>query len=657
MISRMSVAQQFLLLALLGVLLTLAGIGLSLKRAYDLAFESKRIEIKNEAEEGASIIRHYVEREQRGELTREQAQALAFEAVRAIRFEGVNYVFVSNFDGMSLVNANKDIEGKNTIDLKDQYGTFITRSQLAIAKSGKPGFAEYYWKKIGETSPKLKMSYTIAIPEWQICVSSGDFADDIDSMFVTSITRLLELFVPLFIIFLGIVYRMRQGLAKLLGSLSATMNRLAQGDLSIEIARSKRHDQLGQMSDALLSFRQAALDRVNFEADAAAATRRADEEKQRREQDGAAAAAAQAEAMEALAMALAKLAAGDLTYRLTAPFSSDYEKLRSDFNAAMGQLEETLQVIATNTQSIRSGSGEITSAADDLSRRTEQQAASLEQTAAALDQITATVRKTAEGANHAHGVVSTAKTEAETSGAVVQEAVQAMGAIERSSGEISQIIGVIDEIAFQTNLLALNAGVEAARAGDTGRGFAVVASEVRALAQRSAGAAKEIKSLIAQSSGHVTSGVKLVGETGRALTRIVTHVAELNTVVAEIASSAAEQATGLAEVNTAVNQMDQVTQQNAAMVEQTTAASHSLARETEQLSGLINRFRVMTPAAAEPSSAIKPAASAAGPAAPRDKQAAKQSHRSAAPASRRPTPPAPRPVAVNAPVEADWEEF
>jgi methyl-accepting chemotaxis protein len=256
------------------------------------------------------------------------------------------------------------------------------------------------------------------------------------------------------------------------------------------------------------------------------------------------------------------------------------------------QLQQTMLTIISNTEAIRSETGEISAAADDLSRRTEQQAASLEETAAALDEITATVRKTAEGATHAREVVSSAKSDADKGGEVVRLAIAAMSGIEKSSQQIGQIIGVIDEIAFQTNLLALNAGVEAARAGDAGRGFAVVASEVRALAQRSAEAAKEIKSLISASTTQVDQGVNLVAETGKALERIVAQVADINHVVSEIASSAHEQATGLKEVNAAVNQMDQVTQQNAAMVEQTTAAAYSLNQETEKLTELVSHFHV-----------------------------------------------------------------
>ena len=251
-----------------------------------------------------------------------------------------------------------------------------------------------------------------------------------------------------------------------------------------------------------------------------------------------------------------------------------------------------MTAIATSSGGIRSASDEIATASDDLSRRTEQQAASLEETAAALDQITATVRRGAEGAKQATTAASGAKGDAVRSGEVMTDAVNAMGEIEQSSSQITQIIGVIDEIAFQTNLLALNAGVEAARAGDAGRGFAVVAQEVRALAQRSAAAAKEIETLIANSSAQVQRGVRLVGDTGQALSAIVAKVTEIDALIAEIAQSSEEQATGLAQVNTAVNQMDQVTQQNAAMVEEATAASSSLKSEALELANLVGRFDI-----------------------------------------------------------------
>jgi methyl-accepting chemotaxis protein len=306
----------------------------------------------------------------------------------------------------------------------------------------------------------------------------------------------------------------------------------------------------------------------------------------------AAALEAQSVVTSSLAAALSQLARGNLVQRLTQPFATEYENLRSDFNAALSQLQETIMQVVTGSDTIQSGAREISTASDDLARRTEQQAASLEQTAAALDEITTTVKKAAEGAAHAREMVSVARSDAELSGEVTTRAVKAMAGIDRSSRQIGQIISVIDEIAFQTNLLALNAGVEAARAGDAGRGFAVVASEVRALAQRSAEAAKEIKVLILSSDRQVKDGVDLVGEVGNVLTRIVIQINDISGIVTEIAASAQVQSDGLSEVNIAVNQMDQVTQQNAAMVEETTAAAHSLASESDHLTDLISRFEV-----------------------------------------------------------------
>ncbi|WP_297489606.1 methyl-accepting chemotaxis protein [Acidocella sp.] len=371
-----------------------------------------------------------------------------------------------------------------------------------------------------------------------------------------------------------------------------TMRKLSQQNMNAEIPGIGRRDELGAMAAAVQVFKENGLERQKLEAAAAQFQKELDEKLRASEAAFESAGRDQQLVVDGLAMALSAVAKGNLTARLTQNVAATYQSLKTDFNAALDTMQTTLTAIAASTRNVRSGASEITTASDDLSRRTEQQAASLEETAAALDEITATVRKTAEGAGEARKVATESKADAEHSGAVVRETVQAMSSIDSSSKEISNIIGVIDEIAFQTNLLALNAGVEAARAGDAGRGFAVVATEVRALAQRSADAAKEIKALISASRLQVESGVKLVDETGTALNRIVGQVTRLNTLIADIAASATEQATGLNEVNTAVNQMDQVTQQNAAMVEQTTAASHSLANEAAELGRLIGQFEL-----------------------------------------------------------------
>ena len=405
------------------------------------------------------------------------------------------------------------------------------------------------------------------------------------------------------LVMVGGFFAIRAWVSKPLVALGGLMGRLAAGELTAEVTGTERKDEIGSMSRAVQVFKDAGIEKQRLEHQAETDRQAADEARTRTEKERQILADQQAAVVQGLADGLGRLAAGDLTCDMTEAFAPEYERLRTDFNAAVAELRDVISTIVANTSAIRSGTGEISKASDDLSRRTEQQAASLEQTAAALDEITTTVRKTAEGALAAQTTVASAKTEAEHGETVVKDAVSAMSEIEKSANEIGQIIGVIDEIAFQTNLLALNAGVEAARAGDAGRGFAVVASEVRALAQRSAEAAKEIKALISSSSGHVGRGVTLVRETGAALTRILGQVTQINGTVGEIAASAQEQSSGLAQVNTAVNQLDQVTQQNAAMVEQATAASHSLAQDTAELERLTTRFNTGAEAAPEPAKA------------------------------------------------------
>ncbi|WP_235604624.1 methyl-accepting chemotaxis protein [Sulfitobacter sp. EhC04] len=303
-------------------------------------------------------------------------------------------------------------------------------------------------------------------------------------------------------------------------------------------------------------------------------------------------AAEQANVVALLGDALNKLANGDLRADLTSDVPASYEKLRRDFNGTVDSLREAMSAVMHNSDSIRNETAEITSAADDLSRRTEKQAATLEETAAALDELTVSVRSAAEGADDASRMSAEAQKNAQQGGDIARQAVAAMDGIRTSSQEISKITSVIDDIAFQTNLLALNAGVEAARAGEAGRGFAVVATEVRALAQRSSDAAREINALISSSGEQVSQGVDLVDRTGSALAAIVTSVSEISNRVSNIASSAREQSSGLAEINTAVNELDHVTQQNAAMFEETTAASHALTAEADALAAAVARFRL-----------------------------------------------------------------
>jgi methyl-accepting chemotaxis protein len=392
------------------------------------------------------------------------------------------------------------------------------------------------------------------------------------------------------VIALGAIAWLIGALSRPVEAMTRAMGRLAGGDLNVAIPAVGRRDEIGHMADAVLTFKQNAEEKVRLEAEAEVQRAAAEQARIAQAERDAEAARQQAQVVDGIAAGLDRLSSGQLTYRLGTAFAPEYEKLRADFNGAMAQLQETMRVIVDRSSAIGASAHEISQASDDLSRRTEQQAASLEETAAALEQITATVARSAEGAIEAGSVVDGARQEATEGQTVVGRAIVAMGEIEQSSNEIGNIIGVIDEIAFQTNLLALNAGVEAARAGEAGRGFAVVASEVRALAPRSAEAAKEIKTLISASSRQVGEGVALVGDTGHALERIAEQITRLTAIAREISASSQEQSSGLQQVNIAVAQMDQVTQQNAAMVEESTAASHSLAQDARELDRMMGQF-------------------------------------------------------------------
>ncbi|WP_294236056.1 methyl-accepting chemotaxis protein [uncultured Sphingomonas sp.] len=365
-------------------------------------------------------------------------------------------------------------------------------------------------------------------------------------------------------------------IAKPLNAMTSAMGELAAGNMQVHVPDADRQDEVGDLASAMTKFRDQLMAAERAKAEQTTLI------------------------VDSIGRALSSLAKGDLLTRVDADLTGPFAKLKSDFNAAAESLQDTMAQVATAVTGINGGAGEIRTASDDLSMRTEQQAASLEETASAMEEITATMRATAQRTASANAAVRSARELAEQSGGVVQNAVEAMGGIERRSNEISDIIAVIDGIAFQTNLLALNAGVEAARAGDAGKGFAVVASEVRALAQRSADAAKDVKDRISASSAQVAEGVRLVGETGQALTGIIGRIVEVSTLVGEIADAAEQQATGLQQVNTAVGEMDSVTQQNAAMVEEATAAARGLATEADGLARQIARFQIGQQTAAPP---------------------------------------------------------
>ncbi|WAP70476.1 methyl-accepting chemotaxis protein [Jiella pelagia] len=412
---------------------------------------------------------------------------------------------------------------------------------------------------------------------------------------------------------LGFGVLLSRAVANPINQMTAAMRRLAAGDKEIVVPAQGRGDEIGEMASAVQVFKEAALRQDGLQREAEAARISEAAAKQRQADLEHAKAEDLRAFMGVVDAGFDRLSAGDLTVRMADRVAPEFEPIKAKFNASVEELERAIGQVVGAVGTIRMGLGEITVASNDLAQRTEQQAASLEETVAALSQVSSAINQTADGAGQAQKTAESARQKATRGGEIVAQAVTAMNEIEGSSQQITQIISVIDEIAFQTNLLALNAGVEAARAGEAGKGFAVVAQEVRALAQRSAEAAKEIKGLINASSDQVGRGVELVTASGTSLGEIVAEVAGMVDVIARIAESAREQATGLREVSGAADQMDKVTQQNAAMVEQSTAAAQTLSKETEDLAETVSRFKTTAGASAGRASATPARPHAAKP--------------------------------------------
>lgn len=500
-----------------------------------------------------------------------------------IRPLGEGHVSLVSQSGMILSHPDADNLGKPLRDIGADaaaWQALIDKPETIVATTGKNADSDISVAVPMELLPGTFWFVIVSVPKATVFGSLGP-------MVWVSLALIVAASTLLILLGMWISSRFRRRLQ----AVAEAAGEIARGATNVVIAGTEHTDEVGDMARALGVLRDASVEKQRLEVEAAANGALIEEDRRRQALNTEEAERQMRFAVDELAAGLKRLADGTVTHRLTSPFIDTLEPLRSDYNAALAKLQETLTAIGANAKIIQAGSAEIRSAADDLARRTEQQANSVEQTASALDEITASVKDATRRAEEAGELVARTRKGAQASSAVVRDAIGAVGQIASSSQEISTIISVIDEIAFQTNLLALNAGVEAARAGEAGKGFAVVAQEVRELAQRSASAAKDIKALISRSGDQVRVGVDLVGQTGKALEAIVREVDEINLRVTSIVGASREQAIGLNDINRAVNVMDQGARQNSAMVEQSTAASHSLAAEASALRDRIASFR------------------------------------------------------------------
>ena len=546
-----------------------------LSRSVNSAYEMREKELSSLTDALISSLAHLDAQVQAGSLSLEDAQEQGKTQIELLRFGTAGYFFA--FDENNVMRAHavaKQLIGNVQTDFEDVNGVRVFEEFNNVIKENGSGAVIYHFNKPDSEIQQAKMGYVKAFAPWGWIIGTGAYVEDIEAELNTMRwTAIAALAISLALLAIGATVITRSVTIPV-NALKNRMHSLAEGDTSSGIPAATNRSEIGDMARRLEVFRQSLIRQKELEG-------------QQKERD-----AEQAEVVSILSRNLSALSQGDLTVSIGNDFPEDYSQLRQDFNKTIETLSGTVSRMIEATNSIRSGAAEISQASDDLSHRTESQAATLEETAAALDELTASVKSAAEGASSVEATMDAAKREAEASGEVVQSAVSAMTEIEESSNHIGQIISVIDDIAFQTNLLALNAGVEAARAGEAGKGFAVVASEVRALAQRSSDAAMEIKTLIGDSSKQVARGVDLVGQAGEALDSIVGQVSHISKLVSGIAEGAGEQSTGLNEINTGVTQLDQVTQQNAAMVEEATAAGHLLSTDSSKLAELVAIFKV-----------------------------------------------------------------
>ncbi|KGD94442.1 methyl-accepting chemotaxis protein [Rhizobium sp. YS-1r] len=590
---RLTISWRLYCLVLLSLIILGGAMTFSLFQSYRSSEVERKAGLAQMNDAALTVLKKYQALEASGAMTRDEAQTEAKATISVMRYgDGTGYFWINDMTPRMVMHPIKpEMNGKDLSNDKDPNGKFLFVEFADVVKAKGKGFVDYYWPKPGFEEPVEKYSHVAGFAPWGWIIGTGVYVDDLHAMFRRNLINFASIFGIGALVLVGGAAFVVRTVTGPIGKVNQVLQSIAAGETGGAVPCTDEKNEIGDIARAVAVLRDSVEERAALQAREADQARALADERSGNERTMAAAAERQTRAMGELGLALEALAGGDLSVSL-GDIGEDYAKLRDDFNAAVGSLHRAVEAIAETGLVVRDSAADISGATNNLSKRTEQQAASLEETAAALDEITATVRTASERAHEARAMVNETKDSASRSGEIVRNAIDAMGRIEESSNRIGQIISVIDEIAFQTNLLALNAGVEAARAGEAGRGFAVVAQEVRELAQRSANAAKEIKTLIGNSAREVEGGVTLVRSTGDALVEIATLVERVNAHVETIATAAREQATGLQEINQSVNQMDQMTQQNAAMVEETTAASQTLAEQSVHLQALLSAFQL-----------------------------------------------------------------
>ncbi|WP_341908870.1 methyl-accepting chemotaxis protein [Ferrovibrio terrae] len=616
---------SILIIAVIGLILVGA---LGLYRLHSSLIDDRMIKTRNLAEVAHSLMVRYHARAQAGELSEADAKRLALADLEVLRYDEKEYFWVNDMAPVMVMHPfAKQLVGKDLSENKDPNGKRLFVEFVNVVKKDGSGFVDYLWPKPGLQDPVPKISYVKGFAPWGWIVGTGIYIDDVNTIFKQQLIANGSIIGVVVLLLAGLGWIMIRGISHPLGQLTAALGRLAQRDWQADVIGGDRGDEIGDIARAVSALKEngiagdrlqtqieaerlrneetriaqeASLDLSIGQVVAAASAGEFDRRIDTTELNGVMAKVGQqmngmldtlSNAVANIQTTVAGLAKGDLRSRMQGRYQGVFASLQTDLNAMAETLTGVVQNIAVAAEAQGNAAAEISTGSQDLAGRTEQQAAALEETAASMHEVTTTVKQNADNAQAANQLALAARDTAEKGGSVVSDAVAAVTKIEASAQKIADIVSLIDEIAFQTNLLALNASVEAARAGEAGKGFAVVAQEVRALAQRSANASKDIKSLITESNAQVKTGAALVNQTGASLTDIVTAIKKVSDIVAEIAAASKEQAIGLEEVNVAVANMDEMTQRNGALVEQTSASAQALSAQAGELIQQVGFFR------------------------------------------------------------------
>ncbi len=591
--------------------------------------ESKTREL---VETAHSLVQHFAAQADKGAMSKEEAQQAAMTAVKALRYSKTEYFWINDQKPVLLMHPFADkLVGTDVGTYADPDGKRIFTEFARIAREKGEGPFSYRWPKPGSAEPVRKISYVKAFAPWGWVIGSGVYLDDVDAATKEDAIQTATAVAINATILILIAFLLARSVSKPLQKLTGAINRLARRDWQTEVPHTAKRDEIGAIARAVEVFKTNGIENDRLQQEVEAQRQEADRQRMAREaRERAAAAEISALCEEVahgrletrlsetdkdgflldvsrrlnaltstlqqvtgeLATVMQGLSEGEVTRQMRGDYDGVFATLKQSTNSMAQTLRGFAEQLTSSADELRHSASEISTGSEDLAHRTESQAATLEETAAAMHQVTATVKQNADNAQAANKLAADARGTARRGGDVVSNAITAMQEIETSAQKIGEIVGLIDEIAFQTNLLALNASVEAARAGEAGKGFAVVAQEVRALAQRSANASKDIKTLIQASTGQVREGARLVNETGASLTEIVQAVEKVGSIIGEIATASGEQSRGLDEVNIAVGNMDEMTQRNAALVEETHASAQTLASMAQGLAELVDFFKL-----------------------------------------------------------------